>query len=124
MRELIFRGKAKHNGKWVISDSMIHLPIVGSVELYDEVSRDWVEVIPETVGQYTGLSDKHGANIFEGDIVAVMHSYTPDKSMGAFEVVFEGGCYFIKRRRDALYYSLSSDMCEIIGNKYDNGDLL
>lgn len=75
MREILFRGKRKDNGEWVYGD-LIHRKIWSS-ELYIIRVEDngfdsytEYEVIPETVGQYTGL-DINGTKIFDGDIIDV-----------------------------------------------------
>lgn len=74
MRDLIFRGKRNDNGEWLVSDSIIQHP--NGVALYDEVANDIIDVVPETVGQFTGLTDVNGENIFEGDIVSSEYEYT------------------------------------------------
>lgn len=69
MREILFRGKSKQSGKWhygyyqECSYRKRHTPVIFN-EKYQRV-----EVIPETVGQFTGLTDSKGNKIFEGDII-------------------------------------------------------
>ena len=132
MREILFRGKRVDNGEWVegylvklgresFSDHERYgickkaIPIGGSGVCYN-IKID--EVIPETVGQYTGLCDKNGNKIFEGDIVKVC-------GMNIDMVEFSCGCFVLKRQ---VYGCEFTHQCfytiEVIGNIHDNPELL
>lgn len=71
--------------------------------------------------QCTGIKDKNGKLIYEGDIVET-HDYTTEHS----QIVFDKGCYVLKSKDSAMYEHLSSyeEECKIIGNIHENPELL
>lgn len=77
MRETLFRGKRMDNGEWIegaLLEGMGRVFIVGEVIDYDTeyIAPEWWRVVdPDTVGQFTGVLDKAGRRIFEGDTVTI-----------------------------------------------------
>lgn len=75
-REILFRGKRVDNGEWVFGSLWNN---GDSCVIIDTGGVHW-EVLPETVGQFTGLLDKNGTKIFEGDKVRILYTDWPSKS--------------------------------------------
>ena len=135
MREILFRGKQTDNGEWIEGAySPFHLnfgereekPHIIIISDDEDIDGLWCEVIPETVGQYTGLTDKNGKRIFEGDIVEGNSEYfTYTHPYG--KVVYDGGQYLISFDdvlEDIECLGAWANDVEIIGNIYDNPELL
>lgn len=118
MREILFRGKRKDNGEWVQGSLFAEgtrFEIVRGT--CNNVGIEGVEVIPETIGQYTGLTDKKGNKVFEGDVVKSL--------LGTYAVKFLIGswcCSLIENEYLTLLSTISIN--EVIGNVHDNHELL
>lgn len=119
MREILFRGKRLDNGEWVYGDLSQHK--TGKVFIKCGSAVRSCEVDPQTVGEYAGVFDKDRNQVFEGDICKSVYS---GKSVCG-PVVFYSGCFGIafEGLLWELHDMLSRDI-EVIGNKFDNPDLL
>lgn len=119
-REILFRGQRLDNDEWAYGD-LLHLPNGDVVILSD---KGYTKVKPATVGQFTGLTDKNGNKIFEGNIVKVTTGIEGYKS------TYHSAIQEVKYNADsgvAVFYPFdNSDMVEVevIGNIYDNPELL
>ena len=117
MREILFRGKTVCDGDWVYG-GITWNPSRKKFFIH----TDWEEakVIPETIGQYTGLTDKNGTKIFEGDI---LHA-----AQGNFVVRWsESICSFVAGEKEKIRPCMNSGTmkhCEVIGNIFDNPELI
>jgi uncharacterized phage protein (TIGR01671 family) len=131
MREILFRGKRKDNGGMVFGDLSQHKN--GKVFIKSGSATHSYEVDPDTVGQFTGLTDKNGKKIFEGDIVHILGNQDVEDWKGvnynALIAFLDGGFCAIDGtiddhafRRYALA-RMDFDL-EVIGNIHDNPELL
>ena len=117
MREIIFRAKTVCDGDWVYGGITWN---PSKKEVFIHTEWDEGKVIPETVGQYTGLCDKNGTRIFEGDIVKVENALV----RGIFAVEYCGiSACFIVSHGERRYF-LGGCNSEVIGNIHDNPELL
>ena len=141
MREILFRGKRLDNGEWVYGSLFVGFKksyiCPEAIAMYNFDGAlclgGFVEVDPSTIGQYTGLEDKNGKRIFEGDIVHILgnQSVADWKSVNynALIAFLDGGFCAIDGtieehafRRYALA-RMDFDL-EVIGNAHDNPELL
>lgn len=139
MREILFRAKRTTKNEFAYGSLYVCGRKDGKCEIENynrdmNIERFAYAVIPETVGQYTGLTDKNGKKIFEGDIV---HLYGDEHSLSRYKgidynalVIFkDGGFCAIDGTEDDYavrrYNFVSQNLyCEVIGNIYDNPELL
>lgn len=141
MREILFRGKRVDNGEWMEGDliqrrykTYIH-PKANSFRVSETGLSKLIvlrEVYPETVGQYTGLTDKNGKKIFEGDILQDKFGQIKivdySDEWGAFRTCFvralneEGK--IVATVGGASFVGTIWRKYEVIGNIHDNPELL
>lgn len=113
-REILFRGK-REDGTWAEGCYVFNGEIHGIVD-NRAFPGSWSEVDPSTVGQYTGLTDKKGVKIFEGDIM---------KWSKNVEVVLSKGMFGARLPSTNYPNSMISlEKLEIVGNLFDNPELI
>lgn len=135
MREILFRGKRVDNDEWIIGLFIKDCEIYGYKDEHTYIvthehpsscfgSDIYFEVIPETIGQYTGLTDKNGKKIFEGDIVKYEYKdFRGEKCAIYLDVQYCEMCGFYKPFGDSDDTFASAEV-EVIGNVFDNPELL
>lgn len=126
MREILFRGKGICDGEWMfgslvkVADECV---IIAEDAVYyggSDFSKGCA-VDPATVGQFTGLKDKNGVRIFEGDICRVLDLL--------YKVEFKHSCWWFTILSNKVYCcpafnSNCGEYCEVIGNIHDNPEML
>ncbi len=126
MREILFRGKRVDNNEWVygfLSKSRGNNHFLSLCIDHEENGVMLSSIVePETIGQYTGLCDKNGVKIFEGDIVR----YNGEKHIVVFETRGGTGYFGIKIDHIETWgfcLSVPAKLMEVIGNIHDNPEL-
>jgi len=130
-REILFRGK-RANGRWGYGSLVVSKKIDPAI--YFNISKgaadvlDWCYVNPDTIGQYTGLTDKNGKKIFEGDIL-----FQGQELLGVVCISKRYGVSILKKTTtwSLINFVLDSDFdagvlsdIEVRGNIYDNPKLI
>ncbi len=125
MPEILFRGKRTDNGEWVQGFYVVlgnenHCIFTGRLDITrGRIGFEYFKVDPKTVGQFTGLTDKNGNKIFEGDII---HLWSGEHYSGYWE-----------HDTVKVVEDITDDVCviigeveyvEVIGNIHDNPELL
>lgn len=135
MRDIKFKGKNKDIG-WVYGQLVYD--VNGNAYIIQEVELDssygleetmlyatmWYRVENETIGQYTGLNDKNGKEIYEGDIVKVFTN--KEWRIGIIIYEHSGFTIDVTNNKELEYgrTSIIENLTEVIGNIYDNPELL
>lgn len=129
-REILFKVKRKDNGKWVegylMDENYINVPFND----YDACGRfdDPAEIDPDTICQYTGLTDKNGKKIWENDICDRKEKYPEIVTYNEGDWQLDYSYAFGKEMHYAAcnlgFYACERKCVEVIGNVFDNQELL
>lgn len=120
MREILFKAKSLETGKWIEGYYVYYSESILKDNLHMIVwgknFQEWDEVDPETVCQYTGLTDKSGKKVFESDIIVAY-----DENYKWF-VSFQLGCWIVETEKSWDFLATNARDIEVIGNIHDEED--
>lgn len=129
--EILYRGKQINNGKWHYGDLLkfgnkcyvnicprfVDEYIVEEDKIALYSFGNFIEVIPETIERYTGLIDRNGVKIFEGDILEAING-------NRGYVMFINGAFMKSCNSKDMPFLIASDVNTVIGNIHDNPELI
>lgn len=134
MREILFKAKRKDNGEWVegyyVYCRKRHyiLPALNKAIGFDEREDEWVEANPNTLCQYTGLTDKNGQKIWENDICDRKEKYPEIVTYNKGDWQLDYSYALGKEKHFCAcnlgFYACERKCVEVIGNVFDNPELL
>lgn len=127
MREILFKAKRKGNGEWVDGYYISGMKLPGHDGVNDFIiikNGDYYAIDPETICQYTGLTDKNGKKIWENDIVDTFEESS--KEILRNVVKFKDGCFKVFKKHYLSMYLDSYEKTDLkaVGNIFDNPNLL
>ena len=128
MREIKFRAKNVMNGEWVCGDLVHYNHSHTHISIAEKECKQQFFVHPQTIGQFTGLRDKNGKEIYEGDIVRFNQKFLIENILlVGYEYSHRGGFSLCTKEG---YYGMFGDAwlepfyCEVIGNIHDNPEMM
>ncbi|MBO7158109.1 MAG: hypothetical protein J6W31_05855 [Clostridia bacterium] len=122
MREILFRGKRVDNGEWICGNLTVWSDGSASIDECRSCNSPLYAVIPETVGQFTELTDKNGERIFDGDIGKGFNMLHPDRNI--YQVVYEDNGFYYCDEDEVAWHPEHIQNFEVIGNIHENPELL
>lgn len=116
-REILFRGKRVDSSEWFEGSYWLSRSAVRETTYITDGYGNLFCVIPETVGQFTGLTDKNGVKIFEGDIIKYKENL--------FEIKYSTEqARYLAVLTNGVFDPVAMQNCEVVGNVFDNSELL
>ena len=134
MREILFRGKRKTNGKWIygdyfrskISNTELGIRVIHSITFFKNGEECSYTIDPDTLGQYTGMTDQNGKKMFENDIVLCTEplgmGYREIRGKVAYKLT--GFVVDCGKFNTTLSGGLTQSPYYVVGNIHDNPELL